>query len=189
MLLALRHGVSCAGTRLTCQMEEDATWRTSGHRGGCCATAPIAMFDGGITRRCGAAMPLHACLRRHCLRRRRARRPHPHRGAKDRHARLGARHHPRHGLDKAANLDIQVVELASTEAGKIALRSGSADMIVSDWLWVARERSLGDNLVFYPYTEHARRRDDAGQFARSPISLISRARSSRSPAVRSTRAG
>src|SRR6266446_6358137 len=27
-----------------------------------------------------------------------------------------------HGLDKGANLDIQVVELASTEAGKIALR-------------------------------------------------------------------
>jgi len=57
-----------------------------------------------------------------------------------------------HGLDKAADLDIQVVELASTEAGKIALRSGSADLIVSDWLWVSRERSLGDNLVFYPYT-------------------------------------
>jgi NitT/TauT family transport system substrate-binding protein len=57
-----------------------------------------------------------------------------------------------HGLDKAADLDLQVVELASTEAGKIALRSGSADMIVSDWLWVGRERALGDNLVFYPYT-------------------------------------
>jgi NitT/TauT family transport system substrate-binding protein len=57
-----------------------------------------------------------------------------------------------HGLDKKADLDIQVVELASTEAGKIALRSGSADLIVSDWLWVTRERSLGDKLVFYPYT-------------------------------------
>jgi len=57
-----------------------------------------------------------------------------------------------HALDKEAELDIQVVELASTEAGKIALRSGSADVIVSDWLWVARERSLGDKLVFYPYT-------------------------------------
>jgi NitT/TauT family transport system substrate-binding protein len=57
-----------------------------------------------------------------------------------------------HGLDKQADLDIQVVELASTEAGKIALRSGSADLIVSDWLWVTRERALGDNLVFYPYT-------------------------------------
>jgi NitT/TauT family transport system substrate-binding protein len=57
-----------------------------------------------------------------------------------------------HGLDKKADLDIQVVELASTEAGKIALRSGSADLIVSDWLWVAHERALGDKLVFYPYT-------------------------------------
>jgi NitT/TauT family transport system substrate-binding protein len=57
-----------------------------------------------------------------------------------------------HGLDKAANLDIQVVELASTEAGRIALASGSADMIVSDWLWVARERSLGAKLVYYPYS-------------------------------------
>lgn len=57
-----------------------------------------------------------------------------------------------HGLDKQADLDIQVVELASTEAGKIALRSGSADLIVSDWLWVTRERALGDKLVFYPYT-------------------------------------
>ena len=25
-------------------------------------------------------------------------------------------------------------------------------MIVSDWLWVSRERSLGDNMVFYPYS-------------------------------------
>jgi NitT/TauT family transport system substrate-binding protein len=57
-----------------------------------------------------------------------------------------------HGLDKKAELDLQVVELASPEAGKIALRSGSVDLILSDWLWVARERSLGDKLVFYPYT-------------------------------------
>jgi NitT/TauT family transport system substrate-binding protein len=56
-----------------------------------------------------------------------------------------------HGLDKQADLDIQVVELASTEAGRIALASGSADMIVSDWLWVARERSLGAKLGDYPY--------------------------------------
>ena len=57
-----------------------------------------------------------------------------------------------YGLDKQAGLDIQVVELASTEAGRIALASGSADMIVSDWLWVARERSLGTKLVYYPYS-------------------------------------
>src|SRR5712671_4285220 len=56
-----------------------------------------------------------------------------------------------HGLDKKANLDIETLELASTEAGKIALKGGSADVIVSDWTWVARERALGDGLVYYPY--------------------------------------
>src|SRR5712671_2039290 len=57
-----------------------------------------------------------------------------------------------HGLDKQANLSIEVSELASPEAGKIALRSGTADIIVSDWLWVSRERSLGAKLTFYPYS-------------------------------------
>jgi NitT/TauT family transport system substrate-binding protein len=57
-----------------------------------------------------------------------------------------------HGLDKKAGLDIQITELASTEAGKIALRGGSADIILSDWLWVARERALGDAIAFYPYS-------------------------------------
>jgi NitT/TauT family transport system substrate-binding protein len=57
-----------------------------------------------------------------------------------------------HGLDRKADLTIQVGELASPEAGKIALRSGGADVIVSDWLWVSRERGLGAKLTFYPYS-------------------------------------
>jgi NitT/TauT family transport system substrate-binding protein len=57
-----------------------------------------------------------------------------------------------HGLDKKAGLDLAVLELASPEAGKIALRAGSADIIVSDWLWVSRERTLGARLAFYPYS-------------------------------------
>jgi NitT/TauT family transport system substrate-binding protein len=57
-----------------------------------------------------------------------------------------------HGLDRKANLALQVSELASPEAGKIALRSGAADIIVSDWLWVSRERGLGAKLTFYPYS-------------------------------------
>jgi NitT/TauT family transport system substrate-binding protein len=57
-----------------------------------------------------------------------------------------------HGLDKAANLEIETTELASTEAGKIALEGGAADMIVGDWLWAARERALGDKLLFAPYS-------------------------------------
>src|SRR5207244_9655080 len=57
-----------------------------------------------------------------------------------------------HGLDRQANLAIEVRELASSEAGKIALRGGSADIILSDWLWVSRERGLGAKLTFYPYS-------------------------------------
>ena len=57
-----------------------------------------------------------------------------------------------HGLDRQANLDLQVNDLASPESGKIALRAGSADVIVSDWLWVSRERELGAKLTFYPYS-------------------------------------
>src|SRR3979411_891448 len=57
-----------------------------------------------------------------------------------------------HGLDQQANLVVQVNELASPEAGKIALRGGGADVIVTDWLWVSRERGLGAKLTFYPYS-------------------------------------
>lgn len=57
-----------------------------------------------------------------------------------------------HGLDKQEGLTIKTLALASPEAGRIALRGGSADVIVSDWLWVSRERDLGAKLVFYPYS-------------------------------------
>jgi NitT/TauT family transport system substrate-binding protein len=57
-----------------------------------------------------------------------------------------------HGLDRKAGLTIKTLALASPEAGKIALRGGSADVIVADWLWVSRERALGAKLEFYPYS-------------------------------------
>jgi len=57
-----------------------------------------------------------------------------------------------HQLDKQADIAIDAVELASPEAGKIALRAGNADIMVSDWLWVSHERALGAKLTFYPYS-------------------------------------
>lgn len=57
-----------------------------------------------------------------------------------------------HGLDKAAGLDLEIVDLANTEAGKIAIASGAVDVVLSDWLWVARERSLGHALAFVPHS-------------------------------------
>ncbi|VFU06906.1 ABC transporter substrate-binding protein [Methylocella tundrae] len=55
-------------------------------------------------------------------------------------------------LDAKADLDLVVTELASTEAAKIALMGGAVDIILSDWLWVARERGLASNFVFQPYS-------------------------------------
>ena len=78
---------------------------------------------------------------------------HPPCGAEDRNVRLGAGGHPRRtGSTSKPIFRIDVTELASPEAGKIALRAGNADIIVSDWLWVSRERGLGAKLDFYPYS-------------------------------------
>lgn len=55
-----------------------------------------------------------------------------------------------YGLDRQADLELETTELASTEAGKIALIGGGADIILSDWIWTARERSLDKKLQFYP---------------------------------------
>jgi NitT/TauT family transport system substrate-binding protein len=57
-----------------------------------------------------------------------------------------------HQLDKQHGLTIEVMQLAAPEAGKISLRGGAADIVVSDWLWVSRERTLGAKLVFSPYS-------------------------------------
>ncbi len=56
------------------------------------------------------------------------------------------------GLDREAGLTLETTELATPEASKIALQGGSADLIVSDWLWVARERASGARLTLYPYS-------------------------------------
>ena len=58
----------------------------------------------------------------------------------------------RHGLASGASLDLKISEYASPEAGKLALNSGSVDLAVVDWLWVARSRALGAKLLFYPYS-------------------------------------
>jgi NitT/TauT family transport system substrate-binding protein len=57
-----------------------------------------------------------------------------------------------HQLDRRRGVTIEATQLATPEAGKIALRGGAADVVVSDWLWVSRERALGAKLVFYPYS-------------------------------------
>ncbi len=55
-------------------------------------------------------------------------------------------------FDKAANLDLEVVALASKNGTSVALQAGDVDMIVSDWIWVNRLRASGEDFVFVPYS-------------------------------------
>jgi NitT/TauT family transport system substrate-binding protein len=56
------------------------------------------------------------------------------------------------GLDKAAEVAIETAEFASPQAAELALLAGQVDIIISDWLYVSRARSLGERLTFYPYS-------------------------------------
>ncbi|RYU62917.1 ABC transporter substrate-binding protein [Methylolobus aquaticus] len=42
--------------------------------------------------------------------------------------------------------------LAGAEAGKVALQGKAVDLIVADWIWVARQRSQGLDFTFVPYS-------------------------------------
>lgn len=52
-----------------------------------------------------------------------------------------------------AQFQLDVHTLANPQAAKIALQSGSVDMIVTDWLWVSRMRETGADYTFYPYSD------------------------------------
>lgn len=56
------------------------------------------------------------------------------------------------GLDTAHGVQLQVVPLASGDASTVAVQGGAVDVIVSDWLWVARQRAAGKAFSFYPYS-------------------------------------
>ncbi|TCV67246.1 ABC transporter substrate-binding protein [Neorhizobium sp. S3-V5DH] len=57
-----------------------------------------------------------------------------------------------YGFDKANGFSMEVTDIAGAPAAQIALIGGEVDMIVSDWLWVARERAAGRDFVFIPYS-------------------------------------
>jgi NitT/TauT family transport system substrate-binding protein len=58
----------------------------------------------------------------------------------------------RHGLDQKQGIRIQPLELAATPAAQLALQAGRVDLIVSDWLWVSRQRAEGGDLTFTPFS-------------------------------------
>ncbi|WP_194095045.1 ABC transporter substrate-binding protein [Marivivens aquimaris] len=56
------------------------------------------------------------------------------------------------GLDQENGFTLDVHDVTAGPAGQIALLAGEVDMIVSDWLWVARQRADGGDFVFIPYS-------------------------------------
>lgn len=56
------------------------------------------------------------------------------------------------GLDTAAGVAVEVVDLANSQAGRIGLLGGSVDAVVGDWLWVSRQRTAGHKLRFIPWS-------------------------------------
>jgi NitT/TauT family transport system substrate-binding protein len=56
------------------------------------------------------------------------------------------------GLADKEGLAITVIDVANNQAGPVALLSGEAEVIVSDWPWALRQRTLGESLKFAPYS-------------------------------------
>src|SRR5260370_18089715 len=48
-----------------------------------------------------------------------------------------------HGLDKAAGLTIEAIEMASPQAAELALRGGQSNISISDWLSAPHPRPRG----------------------------------------------
>lgn len=57
-----------------------------------------------------------------------------------------------HGLDEKAGIRIEPLNLASDQATAVALQAGEVDIIVTDWLWVSRQRASGKDFTFVPFS-------------------------------------
>jgi NitT/TauT family transport system substrate-binding protein len=58
----------------------------------------------------------------------------------------------RHQLDRKNGFELKIVPLSSKNANSVALQGGAVDLIVSDWIWVNRQRASGKDYTFYPYS-------------------------------------
>jgi NitT/TauT family transport system substrate-binding protein len=58
----------------------------------------------------------------------------------------------RHALEATHGVRLEVVALAASQATLVALQAGAVDVVVSDLLWVARQRAGGADWCFLPYS-------------------------------------
>ena len=56
------------------------------------------------------------------------------------------------GIDAKHGFTLKPVVLADKDATSVALLSGDVDAIVTDWIWVAKQRSLGRDFTFVPFS-------------------------------------
>ena len=56
------------------------------------------------------------------------------------------------GLDQAEGVDVEVVPLSSKNATSVSLLGDAVDMIVTDWIWVSRQRADNYKFTFAPYS-------------------------------------
>ncbi|PSH55341.1 ABC transporter substrate-binding protein [Phyllobacterium endophyticum] len=57
-----------------------------------------------------------------------------------------------HKFDEKHGIDVDVRFFASEDATNVAMMAGDVDIIVTDWLWVSRQRQSGEDLTFVPYS-------------------------------------
>ncbi len=58
----------------------------------------------------------------------------------------------RNKLDTSHGFALQTQMLANTDAGRVALMAKSADIVTSDWTFVASQRAAGTKLCFAPFS-------------------------------------
>jgi NitT/TauT family transport system substrate-binding protein len=56
------------------------------------------------------------------------------------------------GVAAREGVEVQIVPLSSKNAVNVALQGGAVDLIVSDWIWVNRQRAAGKDYSFFPYS-------------------------------------
>ncbi len=56
------------------------------------------------------------------------------------------------GLDKKHNVELVLKDVADSAAGQIALQAGQADIILSDFVWVALQRHQGNMVTYVPHS-------------------------------------
>ena len=57
-----------------------------------------------------------------------------------------------HRLDRKEGIELEVIGMAGKGASAVALQGGAVDVIVTDWIWVSRQRATGADYTFVPHS-------------------------------------